>query len=323
MTSGAYQCSEAPTPPARSTYFERRTASATASTVSKSSQVQSLLKDFFNGKEPNIGINPDEAVAWSAPLHGGILSGEKGTDQVLFIDVCHLTLGIETTGGVFKDHPPQHCGNSLLDKFDLNGTPPTPRGAPQIEVSFETPTVSSRLRRSFAVVLERTKEAAKAYLGERTTHAFITVPGYFDDDLRKDTKDADTIAGLSILRIVSVPTAPANAYGLDEKNACGVDESHIIPYDFGGGTFDVSLLPVDDGVFEVLDTAGLRQPLLEHMTGADVSWDYRALCKLKWEVEKAKCTLSSQMSTRLEIESFDDGSDFSETLTRAELETQQ
>jgi heat shock protein 5 len=133
-------------------------------------KVQSLLRDFFNGKEPSKGINPDEAVAWGAALQGGILSGEEGTDGVLLIDVCPLTLGIETTGGVFTKIIPRNTviptkktqtfstaadnqptvtiqvyegeraltkDNNLLGKFDLNGIPPAPRGVPQIDVSFE------------------------------------------------------------------------------------------------------------------------------------------------------------------------------------------
>ncbi|KAG9035259.1 ATPase with role in protein import into the ER [Tulasnella sp. UAMH 9824] len=186
------------------------------------------------------------------------------------------------------------------------------------------------------MVLGKMKETAEAYLGEKVTHAVVTVPAYFNDAQRQATKDAGTIAGLTILRIVNEPTAAAIAYGLDKKkNNRGADESHIIVYDLGGGTFDVSLLSVDDGVFEVLATAGdthlggedFDNRIIDYMvkqykkkTGTDVSKDYRALGKLKREVEKAKRTLSSQMSTKLEIESFEGGNDFSETLTRAKFE---
>ncbi|QRV76995.1 heat shock protein HSP70 family protein [Ceratobasidium sp. AG-Ba] len=178
-----------------------------------------------------------------------------------------------------------------------------------------------------AMVLTKTKETAEAYLG----HAVVTVPAYFNNAQRQATKDAGTIAGLTVLRIVNEPTAAAIAYGLDKKGG----ESQIIVYDLGGGTFDVSLLSIDNGVFEVLATAGdthlggedFDNRVIEHFvreykkkTGTDVSKNQRAMSKLKKEVEKAKRTLSSQMSTKLEIESFKNGNDFSETLTRAKFE---
>jgi heat shock protein 5 len=153
----------------------------------------------------------------------------------------------------------------------------------------------------------------------------------FNDAQRQATKDAGTIAGLQVLRIINEPTAAAIAYGLNKKGG----ESQIIVYDLGGGTFDVSLLSIDDGVFEVLATAGdthlggedFDNRVIEHLvklykkkTDTDVSQNLRAMGKLKREVEKAKRTLSSQQSTRIEIESFEDGNDFSETLTRAKFE---
>ena len=102
------------------------------------------------------------------------------------------------------------------------------------------------------MVLGKMKETAEAYLGRSVSHAVVTVPAYFNDAQRQATKDAGTIAGLQVLRIISEPTAAAIAYGLDKKGG----ESQIIVYDLGGGTFDVSLLSIDDGVFEVLATAG-------------------------------------------------------------------
>ncbi|PCH43031.1 heat shock protein 70 [Wolfiporia cocos MD-104 SS10] len=182
-----------------------------------------------------------------------------------------------------------------------------------------------------AMVLGKMKETAESYLGKPVTHAVVTVPAYFNDAQRQATKDAGTIAGLQVLRIINEPTAAAIAYGLDKKGG----ESQIIVYDLGGGTFDVSLLSIDDGVFEVLATAGdthlggedFDNRVMDYLikqykkkTGTDVASNLRAMGKLKREVEKAKRTLSSQQSTRIEIESFENGNDFSETLTRAKFE---
>jgi len=182
-----------------------------------------------------------------------------------------------------------------------------------------------------AMVLGKMKEIAEGYLGKKVTHAVVTVPAYFNDGQRQATKDAGTIAGLNVLRIVNEPTAAAIAYGLDKKEG----ERQIIVYDLGGGTFDVSLLSIDQGVFEVLSTAGdthlggedFDQRVISHFTklynkkhNVDITKDLKTMGKLKREVEKAKRTLSSQMSVRIEIEAFHDGKDFSETLTRAKFE---
>ncbi|KEF54489.1 glucose-regulated protein [Exophiala aquamarina CBS 119918] len=183
-----------------------------------------------------------------------------------------------------------------------------------------------------AMVLGKMKEVAEAYLGKKVTHAVVTVPAYFNDAQRQATKDAGIIAGLNVLRVVNEPTAAAIAYGLDQK---GKKESQIIVYDLGGGTFDVSLLSIDDGVFEVLATAGdthlggedFDQRVIDYFVklynkknDVDIRKDLKTMGKLKREVERAKRTLSSQMSTRIEIEAFHQGNDFSETLTRAKFE---
>jgi heat shock protein 5 len=182
-----------------------------------------------------------------------------------------------------------------------------------------------------AMVFGKMKETAEAYLGKKVTHAVVTVPAYFNDNQRQATKDAGIIAGLNVLRVVNEPTAAAIAYGLDKKGK----ESQIIVYDLGGGTFDVSLLSIDEGVFEVLATAGdthlggedFDQRVISHFAklynkknNVDITKDLKTMGKLKREVEKAKRTLSSQMSTRIEIEAFHEGKDFSETLTRAKFE---
>ncbi|XP_026100405.1 endoplasmic reticulum chaperone BiP-like [Carassius auratus] len=182
-----------------------------------------------------------------------------------------------------------------------------------------------------AMVLTKMKETAEAYLGERVIHAVVTVPAYFNDAQRQATKDAGTIAGLNVLRIINEPTAAAIAYGLDKSE--GV--KNILVFDLGGGTFDVSLLTIDNGVFEVVATNGdthlggedFDQRVMEHFiklynkkTGKDVRKDSRAVQKLRREVEKAKRALSTQHQAHIEIESFYRGDDFSEMLTRAKFE---
>ncbi|EJD54225.1 hypothetical protein AURDEDRAFT_79060 [Auricularia subglabra TFB-10046 SS5] len=184
------------------------------------------------------------------------------------------------------------------------------------------------------MVLSKMKATAEAYLGQKVTHAVVTVPAYFNDAQRQATKDAGTIAGLKVLRILNEPTAAAIAYGLDDKSTTE-GEKRVIVYDLGGGTFDVSLLAIEEGVFEVLATAGdthlggedFDQRVIKHLTASyktktdrDVLNDARAMSKLKRAVENAKRTLSSQMSTRIEIDGFEGGNDFSELLTRAKFE---
>ena len=182
-----------------------------------------------------------------------------------------------------------------------------------------------------AMILGKMKDVAEGYLGKTVKNAVVTVPAYFNDNQRQATKDAGTIAGLNVLRVVNEPTAAALAYGLDKSGP----ETQIIVYDLGGGTFDVSLLQIEEGVFEVLATAGdthlggedFDQRVISFLAkqynkknNVDITKDLKTMGKLKREVEKAKRTLSSQMSTRIEIEAFHQGNDFSETLTRAKFE---
>jgi len=183
-----------------------------------------------------------------------------------------------------------------------------------------------------AMILVKMKEVAEAYLGRSVQHAVVTVPAYFNDAQRTATKDAGVIAGLNVLRIINEPTAAAIAYGMDKKSG----EKNIIVFDLGGGTFDVSLLTIDNGVFEVVATAGdthlggedFDQRLTEHFskifkkknTGVDLRKDPRAFQKLKHEVEKAKRDLSSVHQVKVTIEGIMEGIDFSETITRARFE---
>merc|ERR1712141_856296 len=182
-----------------------------------------------------------------------------------------------------------------------------------------------------SMVLTKMKETAESYLGKKVTHGVVTVPAYFNDAQRQATKDAGSIAGLTVMRIINEPTAAAIAYGMDKKEG----EKNVLVFDLGGGTFDVSLLTIDNGVFEVVATNGdthlggedFDQRVMEHFIklykkkkGKDLRKDVRAVQKLRREVEKAKRALSAAHQFRVEVESLFEGEDFSETLTRAKFE---
>jgi len=204
-------------------------------------------------------------------------------------------------------------------------------GKPHIEATVDGSAKLFAAEEISAMILGKMKETAEAYLSKKVTHAVVTVPAYFNDAQRQATKDAGAISGLNVMRIINEPTAAAIAYGLDKSDG----EKTILVFDLGGGTFDVSLLTIDNGVFEVLSTNGdthlggedFDQRVMEYFMklykkkkGKSIKGDNRAIQKLRREVEKAKRTLSSQHQTKIEIESFFEGEDFSETLTRARFE---
>ena len=183
-----------------------------------------------------------------------------------------------------------------------------------------------------AMVLTDMKNTAENYLGQTVTKAVITVPAYFNDGQRKATRDAATIAGLEVLRIINEPTAAALAYGLD-KDFKG--ERNVLIFDLGGGTFDVSLLSIDDGMFEVRSTAGdthlggedFDTRMVTHFVEefkrkfkSDISVNQRALRRLRTACERAKRTLSTATTANIEIDALFDGKDFYSSITRARFE---
>ncbi|KAI3634376.1 hypothetical protein MIR68_007980 [Amoeboaphelidium protococcarum] len=256
--------------------------------------------------------------------------------------------GERLIGEAAKNQAPQNPKNTVFDAKRLIGRKYNDKevqmekkslpfdvtdrdGRPVIQVSVKGEKKTFTPEEISAMVLGKMKQIAEDYLGKEVTHAVVTVPAYFNDAQRQATKDAGTIAGLNVLRIINEPTAAAIAYGLDKKGG----ERTILVYDLGGGTFDVSLLSIDDGVFEVLATAGdthlggedfdnrLRDYLVKQFkkkNGSDPSSDLKAMGKLKRESEKAKRALSAQSTVRVEIENLFDGKDLSETLTRAKFE---
>ena len=185
-----------------------------------------------------------------------------------------------------------------------------------------------------AMVLGKMKQTAEDFLGHPVKNAVVTVPAYFNDAQRQATKDAGTIAGLTVNRIINEPTAAALAYGL-EKNKKTSGEINVLIFDLGGGTFDVSLLSIEDGVFEVKATNGdthlggedFDQRMMMHFVQEfktkhkkDLTQSDRALRRLRTACERAKITLSSSVRATIEIDSLFEGIDFNSSITRAKFE---
>jgi heat shock protein 5 len=204
-------------------------------------------------------------------------------------------------------------------------------GKPAIQVRSKGELKQLQPQEVSSMVLGKMRDIAESHLGKQVSNMVVTVPAYFNDAQRQATKDAGTIAGLNVLRILNEPTAAAIAYGLDKKDQA----MNVLVFDLGGGTFDVSLLAIDGGVFEVLATAGdthlggedLDNRLIKHLLGLikkrhgkDFSSNRVAMQKLRREAERAKRALSTQPQVRVELESLAEGVDVSETVTRARFE---
>jgi len=282
--------------------------------IYKNGRVEIIPNDQGNRITPSyVAFTEDERLIGEAAKNQATVN----PSQTLF-DVKRLI------GRRFKDSTVQKDIKLLPFKIvDVSGKPQISVNVNGAEKTMPPEEVSS-------MVLVKMKETAENYLGKEVKHAVVTVPAYFNDAQRQSTKDAGTISGMNVLRIINEPTAAAIAYGLDKKA-----EQNILVYDLGGGTFDVSLLTIDNGVFEVVATNGdthlggedFDQRVMQHFMkifnkkhNKDMGKDKRALQKLRREVEKTKRALSSTHQARIEIEALFDGVDFSETLTRARFE---
>ena len=203
---------------------------------------------------------------------------------------------------------------------------------PVITVEYKGEEKTMKPEEISSMILSKMKSTAENFLGKVVDSAVITVPAYFNDAQRQATKDAGVIAGLNVLRIINEPTAAAIAYGLDAEIK---EEKKVLIFDLGGGTFDVSLLTIEDGIFEVMATAGnthlggedfdnrLVEFFMEELKRKqrlDISQNQRALRRLRTACERAKRTLSSSTQAFLEIDGLADGQDFSSTITRARFE---
>lgn len=283
--------------------------------VMKNGKVEILANDQGNRITPSyVAFTDEERLIGDAAKN----QAPSNVNNTIF-DIKRL-IGLEYTDKVVQKEI-KHLPYKINKKGKM----------PVVEVNVGGEQKSFTPEEISGMILGKMKSIAEEYLGKKVTHAVVTVPAYFNDAQRQATKNAGTIAGLNVLRIVNEPTAAAIAYGLDKTDG----EKHIIVYDLGGGTFDVSLLSIEGGVFEVLSTAGDTHlggedfdfKVVRHLAkafkkkhGIDITSNPRAIAKLKREAEKAKRTLSSQISTRVEIDSFVDGIDFSESLSRAKFE---
>lgn len=260
----------------------------------------------FNDSERLIGDAAKNQVAMNASntvFDAKRLIGRKYSDKVVQDDIKHWP---------FKVSP------GVADK-------------PQITVTFKGESKTFQPEEVSSMVLIKMREIAEAYIGKEVKNAVVTVPAYFNDSQRQATKDAGAIAGLNVLRIINEPTAAAIAYGLDKKGG----ERNVLIFDLGGGTFDVSLLTIEEGIFEVKATAGdthlggedFDNRLVDHFVTEfkrknrkDLTSNQRSMRRLRTACERAKRTLSSSTQAYIEIDSLFEGVDFNSTITRARFE---
>ena len=261
----------------------------------------------FTDKERLVGVSAKNQVSMNTKntiFDAKRLIGRKFSDEQIQKDMKHWPFNVTA---------------------DVNGKP-------VISVEYKGEEKTMKPEEISSMILAKMKSTAENFLGKTVDSAVITVPAYFNDAQRQATKDAGAIAGLEVLRIINEPTAAAIAYGLDTEMK---GEKKVLIFDLGGGTFDVSLLTIEDGIFEVLATAGNTHlggedfdnrlveffvTELKRKQKLDITGNARALRRLRTACERAKRTLSSGTQAFLEIDGLADGQDFSSTITRARFE---
>ncbi|RLN86692.1 hypothetical protein BBJ28_00013385, partial [Nothophytophthora sp. Chile5] len=263
-------------------------------------------------------------VAWDS--NGELLVGDDAKSQTL-MNPERTLFGVKRLLGLKYDDESVQADKKLLPYEIVDKD-----GKPFIEVMIKGETQQFAPEEVSAMVLAKLKQISESYLGHEVVDAVVTVPAYFNDAQRQATKDAGTIAGLTVQRIINEPTAAAIAYGIDKKSE---GEQIVLVFDLGGSTFDVTMLAIDGGVFEVLATEidahlggeDFDQRIMQFFISKwkksknlDVASDKRALQKLRLEVERAKRALSTQPQVRLEIEALVDGEDVTESLSRGQFE---
>ncbi|XP_054289591.1 heat shock-related 70 kDa protein 2-like [Macrosteles quadrilineatus] len=282
----------------------------------QSGKVEIIANDQGNRTTPSyVGFTDKERLVGEAAKNQGALN-----PQNTVYDVKRLIGRKFNEESVQKDIPAFPF--QVLNRDDK----------PMIQVQYKNETKVFSPEEISAMVLTKMIATAETYLGQKVRQAVVTVPAYFNDAQRQATKDAGTIAGISVSRIINEPTAAALAYGLDKK---GAPEKNVLIFDLGGGTFDVSILNIADGVFEVKATAGDT-----HLGGEDFDWrmtnhfaqefkqkfksditgNKRAMRRLQNACERAKRTLSSSTQATIEVDSLHDGIDFLSSITRAKFE---
>jgi heat shock protein 5 len=283
--------------------------------IFKNGRVEIIPNELGNRITPSIvAFTDDERLVGEAAKNQGALNPARTVYSIKRL-----------IGRKYADKEVQH--DKKLLPYDIVSKD----GKPYVEVDIKNEKKQFSPEEISAMILTKMKSIAEKYLGQEVKHAVITVPAYFNDSQRQSTKDAGMISGLNVLRIINEPTAAAIAYGLDKKHK----ERNILVFDLGGGTFDVSLLTIDEGVFEVIQTNGdthlggedfdhrvldYAMKLIKKKHSSDISKNKSAIQKLKTEIEKAKRTLSSSVQSTMEIEELVEGIDFKESLTRAKFE---